>query len=470
MLRILFLIPFFCVSCSVAQPHVAYFESIRNNEAQLTAFFSQMPKGGDLHHHYFGSVYAEPLLAYALQNNFYLNLDTFEIQPKKGNLGNWEALQAIAGTQKWPFYQQKIIEKWSVKNFNPANYPSDKHFFESFGKFAAAIYPTFESGLLELKNRAINEQVSYIETQLTTIPDSLDVSDLSEFSNQLRRFVEQKNEKEAFKAMEALYQVIIQRGAHQYATTFNTDFIAAMHTKLKMDDDQFTMRYQNYVLRFREPVELFKNLIIAFISADTSPLINGVNIVSPEDGATALKDYELHMFMYKFCHTKFPNVKYSLHAGELTLGMVLPEALTWHIDAAVNIAGAHRIGHGVAIVHEKNSYNLLRQMAKNKIPVEINLVSNEFILNVKDDRHPILFYHANSVPIVISTDDAGVLRTNLTEQYVLLAKRYPTLSYTDIKAFVYNSIAYSFIEQPQLKKQLLADLDQRFLRFEAQFK
>jgi hypothetical protein len=35
---------------------------IRNNEAALTAF-SQMPKGGDLHHHFSGSVYAEPMLA-----------------------------------------------------------------------------------------------------------------------------------------------------------------------------------------------------------------------------------------------------------------------------------------------------------------------------------------------------------------------------------------------------------------------
>ena len=27
--------------------------------AELTLFFTQMPKGGDLHHHYSGSVYAE---------------------------------------------------------------------------------------------------------------------------------------------------------------------------------------------------------------------------------------------------------------------------------------------------------------------------------------------------------------------------------------------------------------------------
>jgi hypothetical protein len=39
---------------------------------------------------------------------------------------------------------------------------------------------------------------------------------------------------------------------------------------LKIDNERFTMRYQNFVLRFMEPVDLFKNLVVAFISADES--------------------------------------------------------------------------------------------------------------------------------------------------------------------------------------------------------
>ena len=70
------------------------------------------------------------------------------------------------------------------------------------------------------------------------------------------------------------------------------------------------------------------------------------------------------------------------------------------------------------------------------------------------------------MPIVISSDDAGVLRTNLTEQYVLLAKRYKQIGYADIKQFVYNSITYSFIKEPAVKAKLLQDLDRRFKKFE----
>jgi adenosine deaminase/adenosine deaminase CECR1 len=33
------------------------------------------------------------------------------------------------------------------------------------------------------------------------------------------------------------------------------------------------MRYQNFVLSFMEPVDLFKNLVVAFISADSNDLM-----------------------------------------------------------------------------------------------------------------------------------------------------------------------------------------------------
>jgi adenosine deaminase/adenosine deaminase CECR1 len=108
-------------------------------------------------------------------------------------------------------------------------------------------------------------------------------------------------------------------------------------------------------------------------------------------------------------------------------------------------------------------------MAKNKIAIEINLASNEFILNVKENRHPISLYSAFNVPIVISTDDAGILRTNMTEQYVLLAKRYKEISYAAIKQYVYNSLNYSFIQDEKVKRQLIKDLDARFTAFEANF-
>jgi adenosine deaminase len=470
-MKIFFTLLFYILfQAGFAQSADQYFEKIRNNEAELTAFFAQMPKGGDLHHHYSGSIYAEPLLAHAIAEDFYLNIQTMTVSKDKQTTAEWVLFSTLQKNGELDVYKQKIMQKWSIKDYNYVDYPSDKLFFESFQKFEPAIKNNFQAGLLELKNRAIKENVSYIETQLSTIPCAINTDDLAKYNAHLRKMLASKNEKAVMQSLDSLYAVFNQKDAKKYASDFNTNFVARMHKELKIDDNQFTMRYQNFVLRFMEPVDLFKNLVIAFISADSSPLMAGVNIVSPENGETSMKDYELHMLMFKYCHSRFPKVKYTLHAGELTLGLVRPEELSWHINAAVYIAGANRIGHGVDMAYEEKSYDLMRFMAKNNIPIEINLSSNEFILKVKENRHPILLYKEFGVPIVISTDDAGILRTNMTEQYVLLAKRYQSITYTDIKQFVYNSINFSFIQDASVKKQLLIDLDNRFKNFESHFK
>ena len=177
--------------------------------------------------------------------------------------------------------------------------------------------------------------------------------------------------------------------------------------------------------------------------------------------------YRLHMEMFAVLATKFPKVPTSLHAGELTLGLGRPEHLTYHIGRAVDTAKAHRIGHGVDLPFEQDSDELLKVMEDKKIPVEINLTSNEFILGVKDSEHPISLYHKAGVPVLLCTDDPGILRTSLTEQYVLAALRYG-FSYGEMKEFAHNAISYSFLTATE-REELGTQLDELFTEFEKKF-
>ncbi|MCX6215899.1 adenosine deaminase [Spirosoma sp.] len=459
----------FFISQTVQAQHVsAYFEKIRYNTATLTAFMAQMPKGGDLHHHYSGSVYAETYLDHVIGRNFFINRTTGEIaSPDKSLNEPWATAATLKAEGLLEIYKQKLLAQWSVKDFNPVNSPSDRQFFDAFGKFGSAVAPTFNQGLIELKKRAIEENVSYIESMLTTIPSIIETADLNQYNQLLHESQTARDEQKTMQLLDTLYQAIMGRDIKRYSQRFNDSLITVYHKSLKLDDDRFAIRFQNFVIRSKDPVDLFKSLLLSCESDRNSDLIVGVNIVAPENGETSMADYWLHMMMFRYCHGKYPDLNFALHAGELVLGMVKPEELTWHINAAVHIGGARRIGHGVAIAYEKNVYDLLRYMSRNKIAVELNLSSNEFILNVKDDRHPIMLYKAFGVPITISSDDAGVLRTSLTEQYVLLAKRYKDISYADIKQFVYNSIRYSFISELPVKQRVLKDLDERFRIFEA---
>ncbi|RYD81743.1 MAG: adenosine deaminase, partial [Sphingomonadales bacterium] len=170
----------------------------------------------------------------------------------------------------------------------------------------------------------------------------------------------------------------------------------------------------------------------------------GVNIVMPEDGPVAMADFGLHMQMLRYFAARHPGVKLSLHAGELELGLVPPAGLSHHIRDSIEIAGAHRIGHGIDIAYETDAPDLLARMARDRIAVEINLTSNDTILGVSGARHPLALYRAAGVPVVISTDDEGVSRSDMTNEY-LRAATEQGLRYADLKQIARASLEYAFL-------------------------
>jgi adenosine deaminase/adenosine deaminase CECR1 len=53
-----------------------------------------------------------------------------EVLMEKPAAGNWEKFCNKRG--ELGAYKQRIMEKWSIKDYNEVSYPSDKLFFESF--------------------------------------------------------------------------------------------------------------------------------------------------------------------------------------------------------------------------------------------------------------------------------------------------------------------------------------------------
>lgn len=443
-----------------------YLSQIRHNKAILRAFFQQMPKGGDLHHHYSGSVYTETYLETIELANFWVNIKTYDIAqdaPFLRNQQSWFRISSLIKNGTWAFIKEELTKKWSIKNYTTCNHlPPDQHFFSTFVHFMIPSTMRYIEGLQELKRGAKNEKLQYIETMLTNISYKEEKKPLLDYNPILRELQSDRNTAilDTLTSLSRFY--LLDPNFESTISSFN-HFVDSIHQGI--DDEDFTMRYQNYILRVLPPVEVFKNLLISFASANKSKWIVGVNIVAPENNEISMRDYWLHMQMFQFCHQLFPNVPYAMHAGELTVGLVQPEDLSWHVDAAVNIAGAKRIGHGVGIIYESNKKATLEYMKKHQIAVEVSLTSNEFILGIKGYEHPITYYQKHGVPIVISTDDAGVLRTDLTQQYVLLANRYTEIDYQAIKKMVYNSLELAFLEEEK-KKVLLKQLTQDFEQFE----
>jgi len=439
------------------------FKNNRVDEAFLNLFLTQMPKGGDLHNHFSGSIYAETFLEWVAKKGWYIDKCTLHIVKDK-NKGTCKLLTPEQILHDNLLYR-KLLSKWSDKDF--ANHyheesSPDSNFFNTFSYFGAVSHQYLADGLNILKKRALRENVSYLELMTGRVYINskiyFDENQIKNYNNLLQKA---KTQAETDKILDKITKKYLSN------KRFNKEIVSYISMLNKshkgIDSKNFLMRFQASAVRVLPPFEVFSELFAGYIASKKSDLIVGVNILAPENNHVALADYTLHMRMYNYLLRKYPTVHRALHAGELTLGMVRPKDLAFHIGEARSIAKAQRIGHGVDISYENNPLKLLEDLKKHSA-IEINFKSNEFILGVKGQEHPYLIYANYGVPIVICTDDSGISRDNLTHAYLLLATRYHP-SYAQIKKYVYNSIKYSFL-QDKNKKILKKDIDARFVLFE----
>ena len=438
-----------------------YFDKIKQSgdNAKLTQFMALMPKGGDLHHHYSGALYVETYLDWAAHKKLRMNTTTFMLDTCQSDI-------TIDSLRKNNALYRKVLETWSDENFSDNFHlqeAPDQHFFNTFGYFGNISKAYYHAGLEEIKEEAGKENVQYIETMLNFPHVGVKFTPL--LNDSLERCQHNKDTLHLYQLFNSLIHAIKSDSGYDKSEADYLKELYAYHEGI--DDSAFTLRFQAYAVRTAAPDKVFETLYSCFdaVARDKSTLLVGVNIVAPENNFIAMRDYWLHMQMFRFLKRMFPTVKTDMHAGELCMGMVKPQDLTYHIYDAVFMANANRIGHGVDIPYETQSPETVHKMKADSIAVEINLSSNEFILGVKGNDHPVNLYYDAGVPIVISTDDMGVSRNNLTSQYVLVASRYH-FSYKQIKSFVFNSIAYSFLK-PAEKLALKEKLTKRFEAFEA---
>jgi adenosine deaminase len=208
-------------------------------------------------------------------------------------------------------------------------------------------------------------------------------------------------------------------------------------------------RYIYQLLRGADPQRVFAQALLGFETVAASMKAQddtwvGINFVMPEDGLISMRDYTLHMRMFNYLHSIYPQVHISLHAGELAEGLVSREGLRFHIRQALELGHAERIGHGVDVMQEQDAPGLLRELADRHVMIEINLSSNAEILGIAGVRHPFPQYRAAHVPVALSTDDEGVSRIDITHEYARAALDY-RLGYRDLKQLARTGMEHDFL-------------------------
>lgn len=434
---------------SPEQRTAQYLESIRKDPLLLREFLYKFPKGGDLHNHLSGAIYAESYIQWAAESGFCVNTQTFAFVAAKIATGGAASespcedarnQRPAADAMRDPVLYRDLVDALSLRNHSSAIKADEYQFFDTFPKFGLVSRGRTGEMLAEIAHRAALENEHYLELTL-----SVDAGVAFEVADRTPWLGDDHLGEYRDKLLQSGLQEAVVKGKARLDAAENI-----MRTKLgcggaKSDAGcAVTVRYIGEVARAMSKERVFAQTLACFEIAQADARVLAVNLVQPEDWLVPVRDYDLHMRMLDYLHGQYPRVNITLHAGELAFGQVMPDVLGTHIPKAIDMGHAQRIGHGVDVMYYPAADDLLREMAQKHIAVEVALTSNDLILGIRGADHPFMQYLNAGVPVVIATDDEGVSRSDVAHEYQRAVETYG-LSYFDLKRLSRNSLEYSFL-------------------------
>jgi hypothetical protein len=389
-----------------------YLESVRHQPGLLLAFLQQMPKGGDLHVHLGGAIYAESMIDWASESALCVDRSTSKLIPAPcDSCEPYRDKPSVRCAYQDHILYDQLVDAWSMRNWHREEESGHDHFFATFEKFGPALENHIGDALAEVSSRAAADHLQYVEVMHTAdrgqarnlgkqvgwdvgldddfgkLRDKLLAGGMSDIVASVRGQLDSD---------EARKKEVLHCGAAQAAAGC-----------------EVTIRYLYQVLRGLPREQVFAQILLGFELSKADPRFVGFNLVMPEDYYVPMHDFDLHVRIIEALHKFYPATHVSLHADELWMGLVPPEDLRFHIRESIERGGAERIGHDV-------------------------------ILGVSGDRHPLPVYMKYGVPVALATDDEGVSRSDMTHEYLRAVETYG-LSYADLKRMARESLEHSFI-------------------------
>lgn len=417
-----------------------YYETIRNRPPQLLAFMRRLPKGGDLHNHLSGAIYAESYIKWAADQGLCVNQTTMAFATCDQSPNQMPASTALTNGV---LYRQ-LIDAMSMRNWEFSGQSGHDHFFDAFAKFGAVSATQTGAMIAEAAARAARGRVRYLELMFTT-----DGGAASRIGNQVGWDGNPAGTLSRLKDA-GISESLVQSKNNLANAEQEKDKLLQCGTPQADPGCSVVIRYIYSVSRGAALGPVYAQIVAGFMLASAADSkVVGLNLVQAEDGFPSMQNFTTQMKMLDFLHGQYPAAHISLHAGELAPGLVPPEGLTFHIRQSVLMGHAERIGHGIDIMNEDEPEQLLREMARRNVMVEICLTSNDVILGVRGKYHPLATYIEYGVPVALATDDEGVARSEITREF-LKAAEDQQLSYLQLKTMVRNSLQYAFISGSSL--------------------
>ncbi|MEZ0324926.1 MAG: adenosine deaminase [Fimbriimonas sp.] len=406
------------------------FEAAKRTDPELMAFFSRMPKGGDLHNHVSGAIYSDSMLDAAIAKGLFFDPATSRFGADSTKV---PAIRLLSDNRL--LYQ--FLNAASMRGWRGGGQSGHDHFFDTFGIFGGALDAMTEEQILaEAIGRAKLQNLQYMELMASPAPDDA-------FAAYMKELPSSADMAAALETLKPKLSVVLA------ATRINLDKREAIgaligQRSLTGPEEPITIRWIHSINRLAGPDSFFANAALGIYLAANEPRVVAMNMVAPEDHPLSRTQFESQMRMIDFLWKSLGKPNLTLHGGELTSAISPPEVMRDRIRKTIDIGHAKRIGHGVSIAWENDLDGLFANMRRDGIAVEICLSSNASILGVSGPQHPLKLYRRAGIPVFLNTDDEGVSRSTMTQEWIR-GVREQDLSYLDLKEMARNSIEYSFL-------------------------
>src|SRR5579864_3895960 len=297
---------------SAEQKTARYFESIRAQPLLLHAFLQQMPKGGDLHNHLSGAVYAESFIKFAVQDGLCIDHAALAFTQPPCDPASGKPPASVA-LQDSVLYSH-LLDALSMRQFVAGAESGHDHFFSTFGKFGPATNAHTAEMLAEARSRAAAGHLQYLETMFN--PDGGAASDLGgglHWNDQEPVEVNLRNLKDQLMSG-GLPKIVAD------ASKFLDDTEKKEQELLRCGQSQpdpgcnVRARYLYQVGRGLKKEKVYAQILAGFEMASKDSRVVGLNLVMPEDAYLPVHDFNLHMDMLDFLHKLYPKVRITLHA------------------------------------------------------------------------------------------------------------------------------------------------------------
>ena len=410
---------------------------------RLRQVMQSLPKGGDIHNHLQGAVYAESWIEWAAEDGLCADMENLALKFKVADSCQQSGWIEAAEAQADDSMRRDLVNAMSTRSYVPTlNWSGHNDFFETF--FHMASKPErLGDALAEVAARAGHQNILYLELMETLIlPELFPLLEGVSLSGDVAKDYQTLMGGPFGAALPDLVAAIKYRIAT--GVEKKTGLLGCDENRRAVGCD-VEIRLIHQVIRSFPPENVFAQIILGWAVMAEEPMVVGINLVAPEDGHVALRDYTYHMKMIDYLYQNNGPQNVTLHAGELTLGLARPKQLRFHMWEALDIGHAKRLGHAVDVAFERDSEALVQKLVDEDILVEINLTSNDVILGISGPDHPIVLYRDLEVPYTLSTDDEGVSRIDLTHEYMRLYQEYD-VPYFELKYVSRNALSYSFLE------------------------